>query len=204
MANIISEIDSVKMQEIITYTEDFPNLSRRNLANTICENLEWKTPAGSLKVNSCLSLLSNLEKQGKVKLRPLEKRVHTPKPLKKEKDLFDITDKADIKGSVKDYRVLLKQVVEDNLHVEWNDLIQRYHYLGYKKLFGSSIKYFIYLDGVSDPVGCICFTCSTTYRQKDRDKWIGWSNEQRVQSLNWVLNNNRMLIFPWINIQNLA
>jgi len=204
MANIISKIDSVKMQEIITYTEYFPNLSRRNLANTICENLEWKTPAGSLKVNSCLSLLSNLEKQGKVKLRPLEKRVHTPKPLKKEKDLFDITDKSDIKGSVKDYQVLLKQVVEDNLHVEWNDLIQRYHYLGYKKLFGSSIKYFIYLDGVSDPVGCISFTCSTTYRQKDRDKWIGWSNERRVQSLNWVLNNNRMLIFPWINIQNLG
>ena len=118
MANIISKIDSVKMQEIITYTEYFPNLSRRNLANTICENLEWKTPAGSLKVNSCLSLLNNLEKQGKVKLRPLEKRVHTPKPLKKEKDLFDITDKSDIKGSVKDYRVLLKQVIEDNLHVE--------------------------------------------------------------------------------------
>jgi len=69
MANIISKIDSVKMQEIITYTEYFPNLSRRNLANTICENLEWKTPAGSLKVNSCLSLLNNLEKQGKVKLR---------------------------------------------------------------------------------------------------------------------------------------
>ncbi len=204
MANIISKIDSVKMQEIITYTEYFPNLSRRNLANTICENLEWKTPAGSLKVNSCLNLLSNLEKQGKVKLKPLEKRVHTPKPLKKEKDLFDITDKLDIKGSVNDYQVLLKQVVEDNLHVEWNDLIQRYHYLGYKKLFGSSIKYFIYLDGVSDPVGCISFTCSTTYRQKDRDKWIGWSNEQRVQSLNWVLNNNRMLIFPWIRIQNLG
>ena len=141
MANIISEIDSVKMQEIITYTEYFPNLSRRNLANTICENLEWKTPAGSLKVNSCLSLLSNLEKQGKVKLRPLEKRVHTPKPLKKEKDLFDITDKSDIKGSVKDYRVLLKQVVEDNLHVEWNDLIQRYHYLGYKKLLGMHLTH---------------------------------------------------------------
>jgi len=73
-------------------------------------------------VNSCLSLLSKLEKQGEVKLRPLEKRVHTPKPLKKEKDFFDITDKAEIKGSVKDYRVLLKQVVGGNLHVEWNDL----------------------------------------------------------------------------------
>lgn len=204
MANIMSETDLVTMQQIITYTEDFPNLSRRNLANTICENLEWKTPAGSLKVNSCLSLLSKLEKQGKVKLKPLEKRVHAPKPLKKDKDLFDIKDKADIKGSVKDYRILLKQVFEDNLHAQWNDLIQRYHYLGYKKLFGLSIKYFIYLDGLLDPVGCISFTCCTTYRQKDRDKWLGWSNEQRVQSLNWILNNNRMLIFPWIKIQNLG
>ncbi len=204
MANIISEVDHIKIHEIITYAEYFPNLSRRELANTICENLEWKTPAGSLKVNSCLSLLSNLEKQGKVKLRSLEKRVHKSKPLKKEKDLFDITDRTDIKGSANDYRVFLKQVVEDNLHIEWNDLVQRYHYLGYKKLFGLSIKYFIHLNGVSDPVGCISFTCSTTYRQQDRDKWIGWANEQRVQNLNWVLNNNRMLIFPWIKIQNLG
>ena len=198
------EIDDASIQEIIAYAKDFPNLSRRSLANTICENLEWKTPTGSLKVNSCLSLLEKMEKQGKVKLRPLEKRIHKPKPLKQENDLFDLTDKAEIGGSVEDYQVFLKQVTEDDRHKEWNDLIQRYHYLGYKKLFGLSIKYFVYLEGLQNPVGCISFTCSTTYRQKDRDKWLGWSDEQRVQRLNWILNNNRMLIFPWIKIQNLG
>ena len=96
-------------------------------------------------------------------------------------DLFDITDKADIKGNVKDYQVFLKQITKGDQCEEWNDLVQRYHYLGYKKMFGSSIKYFIHFNGVLNPVGGISFTCSTNYRQKDRDKWIGWSDEQRVQ-----------------------
>lgn len=204
MANIISLAEDVDLHEVITYAENFPNLSRRELANTICENLEWKTPTGSLKVNSCLNLLIKLEKQGKIKLRPLEKRVHKPKQPKEDTELLDIIDKTNIVGSVNDYQVLLRQVVENNLDKKWNDLVQRYHYLGYKKLFGLNIKYFIYLHGVSEPVGCISFTSSTTYHQKDRDNWIGWSNEQRVKKLNWVLNNNRMLIFPWIKIKNLG
>ncbi|MBW8003776.1 MAG: DUF4338 domain-containing protein [Planctomycetes bacterium] len=28
-----------------------------------------------------------------------------------------------------------------------------------------------------------------------RDQWIGWSDEQRLKNLAWVINNNRYLIF---------
>ena len=102
MANInIAGMDHAKIQEIITYTEYYPNLSRRTLANTICENLEWKTPAGSLKVNSCLSLLDKLEKQGEVKLKPLEKRVHNQSHLRRRKIFLTLRTRQISRGALK-------------------------------------------------------------------------------------------------------
>ena len=37
------------------------NLSRQELALTLCEHLEWRTPGNALKVNSALELLTKLE-----------------------------------------------------------------------------------------------------------------------------------------------
>ena len=37
-----------------------------------------------------------------------------------------------------------------------------------------------------------------------RDQWIGWNEDERKQRLNLILNNNRFLILPWVNIKNLA
>src|SRR5438876_12435826 len=48
--------------------EQFPSLSRTELAHTLCEHLSWKTPNGKNKVESCLTLLEKLEAQGVVSL----------------------------------------------------------------------------------------------------------------------------------------
>jgi hypothetical protein len=37
-----------------------------------------------------------------------------------------------------------------------------------------------------------------------RDKWIGWTETQRLKNLAWVINNARFLIFPWVQVKNLA
>jgi len=37
-----------------------------------------------------------------------------------------------------------------------------------------------------------------------RDRWIGWEDRQRLANLPWVINNSRYLIFPWIEVANLA
>ncbi len=39
----------------------FPALSRRELAHTICEQLQWYTATGKNKIQSCLSALESLE-----------------------------------------------------------------------------------------------------------------------------------------------
>jgi hypothetical protein len=37
-----------------------------------------------------------------------------------------------------------------------------------------------------------------------RDQWIGWTEQQRLRNLAWVINNSRFLIFSWVRIKNLA
>ena len=37
-----------------------------------------------------------------------------------------------------------------------------------------------------------------------RDKWIGWSEEQRRANLQQIVNNGRFLILPWVRVKGLA
>ena len=54
-----------RVQETV---ERFSKLSRTELAHTLCEHLNWKTPNGKHKVESCLTLLEALEAHGVVTL----------------------------------------------------------------------------------------------------------------------------------------
>ena len=42
----------------------FPALSRKELAQTICEHLRWRTPTGGNRVAGTLGLLQRLERAG--------------------------------------------------------------------------------------------------------------------------------------------
>jgi len=45
---------------------------------------------------------------------------------------------------------------------------------------------------------------AAAYHVKDRDTWIGWSEEQRRRRLGWVTNNSRFLILEDAHYPNLA
>ncbi|MDA8337642.1 MAG: ISAs1 family transposase [Peptococcaceae bacterium] len=85
---------------------------------------------------------------------------------------------------------------------QWDALMAAHHYLGFEKtLIGHSIKYVAILDGqwvalIGWGAAALKLTC--------RDQWIGWSAEQKMQRLKYVVNNQRFLILPGIQIKNLA
>lgn len=55
--------------ELIRWTVGrFGNLSRMQLAQTLCENLPWKAPNGQSRVHGCLQSLEQLEAVGRVQL----------------------------------------------------------------------------------------------------------------------------------------
>ena len=83
----------------------------------------------------------------------------------------------------------------------WNELIERYHYLGYTPLPGAQIRYLIRNE--SRLLGAIGMGASA-WKVAPRDLFIGWTPTQREQRLHLVINQARFLILPWVQVKNLA
>ena len=189
-------------QEIqdIQETIESCGLSWYELLQTICEHLEWVTPAGQYKVDSCAKALRKLEAQGLVKL-PAKRAC---KGSRHEIDLGVRTDPQDaVKGTVREYAPIeLRPVTDKEGMGLWNEYVERHHVLGYKRPFGAHQRYFIEGKG-GCRLGCLLFA-SSAWALAERDQWIGWSEWDRARRLNWVVANTRFLIFPWVRVRNLA
>ncbi len=181
----------------------FPALSRRELGHTICEHLGWYTPTGRYRIQSGLRMLEQLEKPG---ILSLSRKRAISKPLNsfRKSDWALRTEvQPAIEGDLQSLLPLtLQEVTEPGAVGEWNAWIDRYHYLGYRRPFGSHLRYFI-VDRHGRKLGGLLFEAATT-TLPDRDQWVGWSQRARVQRLNRVVNNSRFLIFPWVQVKFLA
>ena len=85
----------------------------------------------------------------------------------------------------------------------WNELLDRHHYLGYRRPFGPHLRYAI-VDCHGRWLGCLQFA----YAARSllcRDQFIGWDEAARHHSvLTSVIGNSRFLLFPWVRVENLA
>jgi hypothetical protein len=97
--------------------------------------------------------------------------------------------------------VELHMASQSNLEIVWDELVRKHHYLGYQRLLGHRLKYIAFMDG--RPVAALSFS-APALRLRVRDKYIGWSAEQRKTYLERIVNNSRFLILPWIRVKNLA
>jgi len=87
----------------------------------------------------------------------------------------------------------------------FNEYIDRYHYLGYRRPIGNHLRYFILAqDAEGDRLlGCLLFAFAVN-TLGCRDQWIGWNDKQREKHLPLAINNTRFLVFPWVQVKNLA
>ena len=83
----------------------------------------------------------------------------------------------------------------------WDELVRRHHYLGYQKLLGHRIKYLAYIE--DRPAAALSFSAAAL-KLRVRDKFIGWSAQERKTNLDRIANNSRFLILPWVEVKNLA
>lgn len=193
------EISRQELDEIQETVGIFPRLSRTELAATICEHLGWMTASGGYKIDACVKLLEKLESKGFVELPEKRQRLQGQQHIA----LTSKTEaQADIVGNLGDLGLVNVEVVKGKETTGlWNEYVSRYHYLGYKKPFGYVLRYFI----VSEQgfLGCLMFA-GASKALAARDRWIGWTQIQRLKNLAWVINNSRFLIFPWVQVKNLA
>lgn len=192
-------------KQIVTIKETvstFSALSRRELAHTVCEHLQWHTPKGENKIQSCLNMLDKLEKLG---ILLLPEKVESKKrgPQKKLAWTNRTKEQPAIDDNLDQLTPISLQIAanKDGTN-QWNEIVDRYHYLGYKRPIGPHLRYFI-LDKQARQLGCLMFS----YAVKNlpcRDEWIGWQDKTHRKHLNLVINNNRFLIFPWVKVKYLA
>jgi len=192
-------------QTAIDLVKRFPELSRRELANTLCEWFEWERPNGKLKAQEATQWLEKLAQQGLISLPALKNkgakgqhrgRINYPQEEHDQKMPSMINKRlAEVQP------VTLLRLTQAEQQATWREQMNRYHYLGAATPFGASIRYWIMSSEAC--LGCMQFS-SPAWRIKARDQWIGWSDTQRKARLQHIVCNSRFLIFPWIKIQNLA
>lgn len=187
------------IQEII---DTCAGLSRFELANTVCELLDWKRPGGGLKMRECRDLLELLESSGMLTLPAKKTKGHTA-PRKERAPAPDGQRYSTLCGSVEAFTPLEVVPVSTERHrLMFRELVSRYHYLGYAMPFGARLQYLVYVTRPRrEAVGCVQFS-SPAWRMKARDRWIGWDESTRQKRLQQVVNNSRLLILA--GIDNLA
>jgi hypothetical protein len=189
-------------QEIqdIQETVETCGLPWTELVDTVCEHLNWVTPTGRYKEKSCVSALRRLEALSLLKL-PARQAARRP-----EVEIVPSrgTDpQEEIVGTVRDIAPVRLEPVYGKPSLRlWNEYVARYHPLGYRRPFGAHQRYFVMGRG-ERRLGCLLFAAAA-WALAERDRWIGWSAQDRAQRLNWVVGNSRFLLFPWVGIKNLA
>jgi hypothetical protein len=192
-----------QLLEIIEIIDTFPNLSRTELAHTVCELFSWKRPTGKLKGVECRQFLERLDANGVIHLPLCRKQF-----VKKAKTKVPRTDQSDSPATISVKLrelspILLTRVDSKEQRQLWYEYVDRYHYLGYQLPFGAQLRYFIQAGATHDILGCFQFS-SPAWKMAPRDRWIGWTDEQRKVKLQKIINNSRFLIFPWVEVKNLA
>lgn len=81
-------------------------------------------------------------------------------------------------------------------------LLAKHHYLGDVRAVGEQLWYAI-TDAARQWLGVLVF-CAASRRLRARDRWIGWSEEQRRRRLPLVVNNCRFLLLPDKTFPNLG
>jgi len=83
----------------------------------------------------------------------------------------------------------------------FNGLIEHHHYLGYTQPVGEQAKYTVYALG--RPIACVAWS-SAARHLGPRDRFIGWSAEERRRNIRFIAYQSRYLILPWVRVPHLA
>jgi hypothetical protein len=176
--------------------------SRTRLAACLCQQFKFRDPRGKPQVFSCLRALRDLEREGHLRLPPrqldivshwrvrrLAEAVPEPKAVPQSAE------------EVRGLRVVLVKPDDELAMRTWNELIVREHPQGKRRLVGRQLKYLVASE--HGWLGAIGFSASAL-RLEARERWIGWTNEQRQRHQQRVLNLSRFLIRPCVRCRNLA
>jgi hypothetical protein len=189
----------VLIRELIS-TEGYRG--RSYISNRLCEIWDWRQDNGRFRQIACRDLLRQLEGKGLVKLPPMLKPARRAGYVNRVPAL-DLLDQSRVAGPLPSMREELRIDLAEGAEAGrlFKGLVGTYHYLGYQQAKGAQVKYLVRYR--ERPVACLSFG-PAAFKVAARDQFIGWSVPQRQARLAWVVNNDRFLLLPWVEVPNLA
>jgi hypothetical protein len=175
-----------------------PGISRQEISRRFCEQLGWRKPDGALKEMSCRVALLRMDRDGLIRL-PAPRRAYGRPQGQVAHTAMGEFQPGICKGAGQFDLAL--ELVDRQRSAFWNELVDRYHYLGYSRLPGAQLRYFV--NSPEGPVALLGFSAAA-WATAPRDKHIGWDGYLRKKNLKFVVNNSRFLILPWVRSKGLA
>lgn len=173
-----------------------PQACRRDISLEVCRRLAWYQPNGRPKDRACRVVLLALHREGIIVLppprRPWQRRqqpliARTPQAEPRPPLHATLTDLQPIELRL----VSGCSAAPSADELLWNELVDRYHFLGYRPIVGPQLK--LLIESQTGLVGCIGFGAAA-WKVKPRDQWIGWTDAERRRNLHRIINNGRFLL----------
>lgn len=195
------EFSAADLAQIRELLQIKPALGRVALSRRVCQDLGWRNGLGQPKEMSARVALLRMQKDGLIQL---------PAPLSKNgrgQRRFQMSQVSEprepvLEGAQALEPLVFQRVQDSRVSRLWNELIQRYHYLGYSPLSGAQMRYLVW-SGDGRLLAALGFAASA-WQVRHRDRYIGWNDAQRRAGLHRVVNNARFLILPWVKSSGLA
>jgi hypothetical protein len=194
---MVTWTDVLMIRQLIS---DHPKALRTEISRKACLAWSWIKPDGGLKVMSCKVLMLKLHRAGFINLPDSQSASGNTSrsvdftPAGEPQDLIELSA-----GALQP--IQLERVSTKQQSYLWNELMERYHYLGYKTLPGAQIRYLF--RSSAGLLGAIGFSAAA-WKVAPRDTWVGWVPALQKARLHLIINNSRFLILPWIKSKNLA
>lgn len=189
-----------ELQRIEAIIREDPGGTRAGISRQVCRALSWYKPDGGLKEMSCRVALLRMQRDGLIVLPAPRTTNANGKPYTRRSPAAE--PKLPLVVPARAFRALELQLVGSRQESAlWNEYVARYHYLGFKPLAGAQLRYLVRYQ--NEALAVASFSASA-WKIAARDRFIGWTAEQRQRNLPLVVNNSRFLILPWVEAQNLA
>ncbi len=194
-------VDDSDVGFIRSLIQAHPAANRRQLSEKLCGAWNWVQPNGAPCDMVCRGLMLALDRGGHIQLPPVKITPHNPLVDRQRPELPDM-DASVVQGSLKDLGPLefrlVRRTPEEAL---FNGLIEHHHYLNYTQPVGEQLKYMVYALG--RPIACVAWS-SAARHLGPRDRFIGWSADERRRNIRFIAYQSRYLILPWVRIPHLA
>jgi hypothetical protein len=194
----LSEPENITCVRELLESKQF--LHRTDFAQTICRRFGFLDARGKLQQGGCLKALRELESKGHFVLPVAASRVVKPKqPRRLSEPVAEAQGVPEEVGEVMGLKLVLVET-EEQMRI-WNELMIQEHPQGAGPLVGRQLRYLVGSD--HGWLGGLAFAAAAL-KLEDRDRWIGWNEQQRQKYLHAVAGMNRFLIRNSVRCRNLA